>query len=343
MSKGKLPTWAEFKKAAVDINNKFNKTWLETEFHQTIATANMAEKWQQFERDADLYPNLKYVTVGDGRVRDKHKALHGLILPINHPLWKKILPPNDWGCRCNVVQTDEPVTTNIPSIDIKKEFNNNPVYSGKVFNETVYSNGITGKEIAQIIQQSAKWLLSATPKKNQRLIKELILKSPVKHQFKEIYKNGKGSVLEHLLIDPTADDYKEVMQTAKLFADNGHMVELMPEVKGKSFLKYRSKIYPNYELLSNPDLRIDGVYYDVKRPSAIKNIQKRVNEAYLKQKSIGVIHIENRFKISDTILKKRMDDIFSKKNASNGKPNYPLNTIYVVINGKLKKFNRPKP
>lgn len=36
----------------------------------------------------------------DNRVRDSHKAFHGLILPKEHPFWRNNYPPNGWGCRC---------------------------------------------------------------------------------------------------------------------------------------------------------------------------------------------------------------------------------------------------
>jgi len=100
----------------------------------------MVEKWKQFEADSDLYPNLKYVTVGDARVRDKHKAWDGLVLPISHAFWKTHLTPNDWGCRCNIQQTDEPISSYISDIKLKSEFENNAALSGKIFNKIAYDN-----------------------------------------------------------------------------------------------------------------------------------------------------------------------------------------------------------
>lgn len=159
-STDKLPTWSEFKEKAKDLNLKYNKTWLETEYHQTIASANMAEKWQGFERDADLYPNLKYVIVGDSRTRDKHRAWNGLVYPVNHPIWEILLPPNDWGCRCDVVQTDEDPSTNTPDIDIKKGFNHNTAKTGKIFTENPYRETLNKEEQ----KQTTKDLLKFTDK-----------------------------------------------------------------------------------------------------------------------------------------------------------------------------------
>ncbi|RDU53279.1 phage head morphogenesis protein [Helicobacter sp. MIT 00-7814] len=45
---------------------------------------------------------LRYVCVGDNRVRQSHRALHGLILHRDDPFWQRNYPPNAWNCRCRV-------------------------------------------------------------------------------------------------------------------------------------------------------------------------------------------------------------------------------------------------
>ncbi|NHN26773.1 hypothetical protein FIA58_013895 [Flavobacterium jejuense] len=144
---GKVLSWSQFKEVATALNVDYNLRWLRTEYDHTIATANMVEQWKQFEADADLYPNLKYVTVGDARVRDQHKAWDGLVLPINHLFWKTHLTPNDWGCRCNIEQTDEEVSDTIPELKLKSEFENNAALTGKIFNKNAYENDLTDLDI----------------------------------------------------------------------------------------------------------------------------------------------------------------------------------------------------
>ncbi len=138
----KLPTWNEYKKAALETSNLYNATWLEAEYNQTIATANMAGKYREFEKNQELYPNLKYVTVGDNRVREKHKKWDGFIAPIKHPIWQRLLPPNDWGCRCDIIPTDENPTKGYTKFkpNVKQEFHNNAAISGKVFQKSSYEN-----------------------------------------------------------------------------------------------------------------------------------------------------------------------------------------------------------
>ena len=46
-----LPTWSEFKSKALDTADLYNKHWLQTEYDQTISTANMAGKYKQYQQN----------------------------------------------------------------------------------------------------------------------------------------------------------------------------------------------------------------------------------------------------------------------------------------------------
>lgn len=143
---GKLLSFKEFKKKALNVSEEYNKRWLKTEYDQTVSSANMANKWKSFEANTDLYPNLRYLTVGDNRVRDKHKQWDGLVLPFNHSFWNNHLPPNDWGCRCTVEQTDAPVSPDVNNARVKKGFNTNAGKKGEVFTESPYEETLSKAE-----------------------------------------------------------------------------------------------------------------------------------------------------------------------------------------------------
>lgn len=138
----KLLTWSEFKAEALQLHEQYNIRWLETEYHHTIAAANFANKWKGFEADVDLYPNLKIVTAGDERVRESHRILDGLTLPVNHSYWITHTIPFDWGCRCDIVQSDDEVSTSIPDLNIKSTFQHNPALDGKIFGDIPYAEGM---------------------------------------------------------------------------------------------------------------------------------------------------------------------------------------------------------
>lgn len=148
---GKLRNKTDFMKEAMKVSDDYNVRWLETEYHQTIANANMAAKWKSFEENIDLYPNVKLVSVQDGRVRPEHKALDGTIRPYNDPFWKTHTPPLDWGCRCNIIQTDEEPTEIPGGFQTKIEFENNPAESGKVLKGDAYKKGLTKEEVEEAL------------------------------------------------------------------------------------------------------------------------------------------------------------------------------------------------
>lgn len=98
--------FSDFKKVALEINKKYNVNWLKTEQDSVFMQSQNARKWIKFEEEADIFPLLRYVTVGDERVRGDHKALDGLTAPVGHSIWNRIMPQNGWGCRCTVIQLE---------------------------------------------------------------------------------------------------------------------------------------------------------------------------------------------------------------------------------------------
>lgn len=104
---GSVRTFAEFKDKVLDIDLQYNTNWLKTEYNQAVVQSQHAKNWNRFKEDADLYPNLKYVTVGDDRVRNDHRALDGIIRPVEDAFWNTYAPQNGWGCRCTLEQMDE--------------------------------------------------------------------------------------------------------------------------------------------------------------------------------------------------------------------------------------------
>lgn len=107
---GKLLPFNEYKVLAKQVNRQYNENYLQAEWQTARTSAQMAEKWQRLQETKDIFPNLKYRTVGDERVRDKHRALDGIIKPIDDNFWSRYYPPLDWRCRCDVVATAEKVT-----------------------------------------------------------------------------------------------------------------------------------------------------------------------------------------------------------------------------------------
>ncbi|UGU15203.1 minor capsid protein [Sinomicrobium kalidii] len=124
-----------FKDQVQVLNGQYNKNYLQAEFQTARQAGHHAGQWQTFEADKDLFPNLKYRTVGDDRVREEHTVLEGTVKPLDDPFWSLYYPPNGWRCRCTAIQTAEKPTGkgNIPEDMVKPEFRTNVGKTGEVF------------------------------------------------------------------------------------------------------------------------------------------------------------------------------------------------------------------
>lgn len=111
---GKERSFNSFKTLVLAEHEKYNINYLQAEFQTAKSAAQMARKWENFQRNKERFPNLKYKTAGDSHVRDEHTKLNNFVAHIDDPIWDRIYPPNGWRCRCHVVQTDENTEKIIP-------------------------------------------------------------------------------------------------------------------------------------------------------------------------------------------------------------------------------------
>jgi SPP1 gp7 family putative phage head morphogenesis protein len=75
---------------------------LQTIYQANMQSAYMAGRWNSQWENRVARPNLQYIAVMDSRTRPAHRALHGVIAPIDSPFWLYFYPPNGWRCRCRV-------------------------------------------------------------------------------------------------------------------------------------------------------------------------------------------------------------------------------------------------
>ena len=116
-------------------------------FRTNMQSAYNAGHYQSMtdETAKKLRPYWKYVTAGDGEVRDTHAQMEGRIYAADDPVWDIWYPPNGYRCRCSVVSMTKkqversgiPVSTKPPyDVDYEtgeiiyrypdKGFSNNP-------------------------------------------------------------------------------------------------------------------------------------------------------------------------------------------------------------------------
>ena len=142
----------EYREFATRINVQFNKVWLRTEQDQTFSQAQNARQGLRIEQQKNVFPYIKYQTVGDGRVRDSHAALNGLTFKVGDPEADDISPANGWRCRCQWLQLTESEAkpTSKETIKsktelIKQDFKKNEIFKGNIAKQD-YMFKNTGKD-----------------------------------------------------------------------------------------------------------------------------------------------------------------------------------------------------
>ena len=159
---GELKSFANFKADAQPFVEKDHKH-LETEYDTGVLRARNAAKWKEFERDADLFPNLKWLPSTSVEKRESHKLFYNMVLPITHKFWREHYPGDEWNCKCGITNTNEKAWEKIPAIDdgIKPEagLDSNPGLTGKLFTKThpyFTKNKKTAKAATKIATQAIK-------------------------------------------------------------------------------------------------------------------------------------------------------------------------------------------
>jgi SPP1 gp7 family putative phage head morphogenesis protein len=163
---GKIQPWTKYREFALSLNKQYNDIYLAVERNHVIRSGTMAKKYLDATRDSDRFPYMKYVTVGDDRVRPEHAILEGIVRPVNDSFWSQYYPPNAYNCRCSTTPVSESEiasgaeTLTDPDDAGKKGgrgvkhklFRNNPGTSGIVYdaNEHPYFEAVPGGKRKQL-------------------------------------------------------------------------------------------------------------------------------------------------------------------------------------------------
>lgn len=203
-NKDKVKPFNDFKQDVLKMNPKYNKTYLQAEYQTAKSTANHTRNWQQYQDNKDIFPNLRYKTVGDARVREPHQMLNDVVKPVNHVFWSIYYPPNGWRCRCYVEQTNDPAQGEIGNkpekYGVPTAFQRNAAKEQKIFDE----------------KKSPYFALTNSQRNNTTLQKNME-RNKVDAPLETVYTSEKGAKVK---VSPFADmrnmdEYKGNVRAAK--------------------------------------------------------------------------------------------------------------------------------
>jgi len=138
-SNGNLKPFEQWRKEVMPIASHQVGQWLRTEYNTAVLRAHQAADWQQFEREKDVLPNLRWMPSTSVNPGKDHMVFWGTVRPIDEPFWNEHRPGDRWNCKCDLSSTDDPVTE-IPDFTKKDNphpgLDNNPGKDGKLFSDT---------------------------------------------------------------------------------------------------------------------------------------------------------------------------------------------------------------
>jgi SPP1 gp7 family putative phage head morphogenesis protein len=275
---GTQKQFREFLKDVKVVDKTYNQNYLKAEHNQALGSARIMQKWQQVVAQSRALPYLKYRAVMDGKTRDTHKALNGIIKRWDDPFWDANMPLKDWNCRCTILQLANGEVTpeaDTPKIEHNPLFKGNVGKTGIVFPEKHPYFDIPKKDLKTVRDNSTalsrKAAKEVKPIKLKQLFKSKKTKATVQTDVAEIGHSG----------------YIDNVKTAKILADQ---------------LSYNSKIVLSQKGSGDALLQRNGQWelweFKVNNKPTYRAIDEELKQGKKQSRNI-LIRIESKIKPSD--------------------------------------------
>lgn len=339
--------WADDVKS---ISSHYVGAWLRTEYDTALIRAHNAADWQQFIRDADVMPNLRWMPTTSPMPESSHRAFweRKLTLPVSDPFWNEHHPGDRWNCKCSLEQTDDP-----PTPELKAEYageapqpglTNNPGKDGHTFSpdhpyfpKSCASCGFYKKASIKNRLLPAFLNIRAKDCYNCPYINGCISRmSSDGFKLEHNFKNG-GKLYVHPDIDKDKADYKDMKRICLQLAKMGHEVRMTPRLhcKSEEYKQiYGSLIGTKYEKKC-PDFSVDGVFYEYEgfvKPWNKKKVGHMLSHG-LQQSSRVVIN--NTKGCSDRFIRKAVM-------ARIHLPGQEVNEVWIYEKGNVRLFYKDR-
>ena len=142
-SNGHLKPFEQWLNDVRSISSHHVGAWLKTEYNTAVLRAHAAADWQEFVRNRDVMPNLRWMPTTSPDAEASHRSYweKKLTLPVEHPFWAKHHPQDRWNCKCRLEATDEPaspedIVEDMPAPQPQRGLDNNPGRDGHIINDT---------------------------------------------------------------------------------------------------------------------------------------------------------------------------------------------------------------
>ena len=323
---GQLKPFKQWLNDVQNISSHHVGSWLRTEYNTSVLRAHAAADWQEFVRNKDVMPNLRWMPTTSPDAEASHRSYweKKLTLPVDHPFWEKHHPQDRWNCKCRLEATDEPASPedlveDMPAPQPQRGLDNNPGKDGHLVNDThpyfpencascpFYKPKGIKNRIKAAFSNHKKDCFNC-PYINEKL--------PNGYRQDEKYK-------ERLLISNTADS-KDLDSNIKV---SRSLLSSFPEMT----IKVRPHVLERE--VSNPELEINGMLADNKMINGEKGVTSAFKKAIKQGCQVVVIDLDarlkrlNPFELTKYVYRREADFI-----------NKTIKECYVVFKGKAVKI-----
>lgn len=286
--KGKLRPFDEWRKSVGGIAKHHLGSWLKTEYDTAILRAHQAADWQEFERNRDILPNLRWMPTTSPTPEEAHKDFwsRGLTLPIDDPFWSENHPANRWNCKCSLEATNAPVSQgSIPDAPKAQQgleenprhghtfSDKHPYYPSSCGSCPFYGKGKSKVQnlIGKLFDNRKKDCYNC-PYANSAIDRAKIAEGEIYIKSKEYG--------ERLLISVKADptDLEDNKRVAKALLD--------------SFPEMQVKIRPHLKDVKNPELKINGFIAENKKITKVKGVKNAFKDKRNQGYEVVVIDLD---------------------------------------------------
>lgn len=323
---GQLKPFKQWLNDVQNISSHHVGAWLRTEYNTSVLRAHAAADWQEFVRNKDVMPNLRWMPTTSPDAEASHRSYweKKLTLPVDHPFWEKHHPQDRWNCKCRLEATDESASPDdlvedMPAPQLQRGLDNNPGKDGHLINDTHPYFPESCARCPYYKPRGAKNRLKAAfsnHKKDCFNCPYINEKLPNGYRQDEKYK-------ERLLISNTADS-KDLDSNIKV---SRSLLSSFPEMT----IKVRPHVLERG--VSNPELEINGMLADNKMINGEKGVTAAFKKAIKQGCQVVVIDLDarlkrlNPFELTKYVYRREADFI-----------NETIKECYVVFKGKAVKI-----
>lgn len=287
---GNLRPFKEWRESVQPIASHHVGAWLKTEYDTAVLRAHQGSLWQEFERNKDILPNLRWMPTTSVSPENVHKGYwtSRLTLPVDDPFWQDNHPANRWNCKCSLEATSDKADTGHVAEMARQDntaqqgLENNP-RDGHLFSDKhpYFPDSCSScpfKKQSKLKNWIGRLFNKGGQKKDCYDCLSVSLEidkakgyAPPEVETYRITHNGL------VLVSPYhgANELDENLRLAKFFADKtGERVYLLPRLDPRSKIEapLRERLLPKGTIeKKNPDFYILGKIYDGKTMPKVKD------------------------------------------------------------------------